>query len=375
VAPTSRSSASGRALRVPPTGAAATPTVRPVSRYTWSEVARGALGALLGVLVAGLTAKVLPGAVDLPFIIAPMGASAVLLFAVPASPLAQPWPVAGGNIISTVIGLGAHRLVDDVALAAALGVGVAIGVMMLLGCLHPPGGACALLAATATPVIEEQGLAFVLLPVAVNTVALLAIAVAVNTLTGRPYPHRPAPPSTEGASATLGVQTDDVAQAMTRLAQRLDVLPADVVALVREAETYALDRRLGNLPVSRIMSTDIASVRSYESIYRARTAIVQQHVKSLPVVDDDGRLLGIVSIGDLFNRDIVEFEPVESMMTTDVVSVRGSTHVSDLVPLMTDRGFRHLPVVDDDGRLVGMVTRGELIAILNRALLGEDLNA
>jgi CBS domain-containing membrane protein len=98
-------------------------------------------------------------------------------------------------------------------------------------------------------------------------------------------------------------------------------------------------------------------------------------VKSLPVVDDERRLLGIVSIGDLFNRDIVELEPVESMMTTDVVSVRESTHVSELVPLMTDRGFRHLPVVDGDGRLVGMVTRGELIAILNRALLGEDLSA
>jgi CBS domain-containing membrane protein len=78
--------------------------------------------------------------------------------------------------------------------------------MMLLGCLHPPGGACALLAATATPVIEEQGLGFVLLPVAVNTFALLLIAVGVNTLTGRPYPHRPPPPAPTGRATELGVQ-------------------------------------------------------------------------------------------------------------------------------------------------------------------------
>jgi CBS domain-containing membrane protein len=105
-----------------------------VSRYTWIEVARGALGALLGILVAVATARILPGGPDLlPFIIAPKGATAVLLFAVPAGPLAQPWPVAGGNLISTVIGLAAHWLVDDVLLAAATGVAAAIGVMMLLG--------------------------------------------------------------------------------------------------------------------------------------------------------------------------------------------------------------------------------------------------
>jgi CBS domain-containing membrane protein len=61
-------------------------------------------------------------------------------------------------------------------------------------------------------------------------------------------------------------------------------------------------------------------------------------------------------------------------MTTQVSTVRKSTHVSELVPRMTDRGYRHLPVVDDSDRLVGMVTRGELIAVLNRALLGEDLS-
>jgi CBS-domain-containing membrane protein len=77
---------------------------------------------------------------------------------------------------------------------------------------------------------------------------------------------------------------------------------------------------------------------------------------------------------ELFNREIVELEPVESIMTTQVSTVRKSTHVSELVPRMTDRGYRHLPVVDDSDRLVGMVTRGELIAVLNRALLGEDLS-
>lgn len=343
-----------------------------MTRYAPSELARGALGALVGIAVAGATARAVPGGPELlPFIVAPMGACAVLLFAVPASPLAQPWPVLGGNLVSTAVGLGAHWVIDDVLLAAAVGVGAAIGLMMLLDCLHPPGGACALLAATATPTIDDQGALFVLAPVGVNVVALLVVAVAVNNLTGRRYPHRPAPAAPASAATELGITTPDVERAMTRLADRLDVLPADIVAIVRDAETHALDRRLGSVPVERIMNTDVAVVHPFESIYRARTVIVQREVKTLPVVDADRRVVGVVSIIDLFTRDLVELETVDSIMRTQVTTIAADTPVADLVPIMTTEGYKNVPVVDDEGRLVGMITRGELIAVLHRALLGS----
>lgn len=343
-----------------------------MSRYSTSELGRAALGALVGIAVAGATARVVPGGPEmLPFIVAPMGACAVLLFAVPASPLAQPWPALGGNLISTAIGLGAHWLLDDVLLAAAVGVGLAIGVMMLLDCLHPPGGACALLAATATPEIHDQGPLFVLAPVAVNVVALLLVAVAVNNLTGRSYPHRPAPAAPPSAADELGITTPDVEQAMRRLADRLDVLPADVVAIVRDAETHALDRRLGSVPVARIMNRDVAVVHPFESIYRARMLLVQRQVKTLPVVDVDRQVVGVVSIIDLFTRDLVELETVDSIMRTEVTTITEDTPVAELVPVMTSEGYKNVPVVDAEGHLTGMITRGELIAVLHRALLGS----
>ena len=342
--------------------------------YSRAELGRGALGALVGILVCGAAARWVPGGPEmLPYLVAPMGASAVLLFAVPASPLAQPWPVVGGNLVSTAVGLTCHYLIGDALVAAAVGVGAAIGVMMLLGCLHPPGGACALLAATATPVIDQHGYAFVALPVAVNTVALLLVGAAVNNLTGRRYPHRPAPP-TPGPVDDLGVQAGDVERAMERLG-RFDVLPEDVVALLRDAENHALDRRLGSLPVSRIMIRDVDVVQPFESQFRARTLMVQRGTKSLPVVDTERHVVGIVSIADLFTRDLVEWDPVETMMTTDVVTLPEDTPVAELVPLMTGAGYKHVPIVDAEQRLVGVVTRGELIAVLHRALLGDDLRA
>ena len=107
---------------------------------------RGAIGATIAIALAGvLTRLVAPAA--LPWLIAPLGASAVLVFAVPASPLAQPWSVAGGNLLSAATGLVLGHLVGVPWLAASLAVGVAIAVMTLTRSLHPPGGACALLCA------------------------------------------------------------------------------------------------------------------------------------------------------------------------------------------------------------------------------------
>src|SRR5512138_2292040 len=74
-------------------------------------------------------------------IIASMGASAVLLFAVPHSALSQPWAVIGGNVISALIGVTCAHLALDPFLTAALAVGVSIVTMYYLRCLHPPGGA------------------------------------------------------------------------------------------------------------------------------------------------------------------------------------------------------------------------------------------
>jgi CBS domain-containing membrane protein len=346
--------------------------------YRRAEFLRGGLGALAGIGLAALTARVIPGGpAALPFIVAPMGATAVLLFAAPASPLAQPWSLLVGNLSSTLVGVAAGQLIGDVTLAAAAAVATAIPLMMLLRCVHPPGGACALFAAVGGPAVADQGFAFALWPVGVNTVVLLVVGALVNNLTGRPYPHFPEPlPQPKGADPTpserVGVRTEDVRQAMARLDRGLDILPGDVMELVREAEAQALDRRLGQLRVGDLMARDVQTVRATEAVYRARMLMNQHHVKALPVVDEDRRVVGILTVYDLFNQDLVNLGPVSSAMSSPVTTVAADTPVARLVSLMTDLGLRHLPVVDEDERLVGIVTRTELIAVLNQALVGSS---
>jgi len=85
------------------------------------ERLRSAGGALIGILATGLICRAALGSDStLPILIAPMGASAVLLFAVPASPLAQPWSIIGGNLIAALVGVTLALLVPDPTAAAAL---------------------------------------------------------------------------------------------------------------------------------------------------------------------------------------------------------------------------------------------------------------
>jgi len=115
-------------------------------------------------------------------IIASMGASAVLLFAVPNGPLSQPWPVFGGQMFAAVIGVTCAMFIKEPLLAAGLAVGLTIGVMYYTNCLHPPGGATALTAVVGGDTIHQMGYTFLITPVLLNVVSILFIAILFNAL-------------------------------------------------------------------------------------------------------------------------------------------------------------------------------------------------
>ncbi|WP_315765131.1 HPP family protein [Sphingomonas sp. Y38-1Y] len=201
-------------------------------------------GAAIGIALTIVVCTQLPlGAADLPVIVAPLGASAVLVFAVPASPLAQPWPVVGGNVISTLVGVAMWRLVPDPVLAAGLAVGGAILVMSLLRCLHPPGGAAALTAVIGGPAIHAAGYGFAFAPVAINSIALVSIAMFVHRATARSYPHVPAAASAmRPAPPAPAIEASDIDAALTDMHESFDIAREDLDHLIARAQAHAATR-------------------------------------------------------------------------------------------------------------------------------------
>ena len=151
------------------------------------------IGAILGICLTGLICGLTFGRdPNLPFIVAPMGASAVLLFAVPASPLAQPWSIIGGNTVSALVGISVGRLVHEPMAATGIAVGLAIVAMSMTRCLHPPGGAAALTAIIGGPSVTAAGFTFALVPVCINAILLVLVGIAFHKFSRQLLPHVPA---------------------------------------------------------------------------------------------------------------------------------------------------------------------------------------
>ncbi|WP_018747440.1 HPP family protein [Chitiniphilus shinanonensis] len=342
----------------------------------------GCVGAGLGLLLCEWIGRRALGTTN-PWFIAPMGASAVLLFAVPASPLAQPWSIVGGNVVSALIGVGCGMLLGHNGLAAGIAGALAIAAMFPLRCLHPPGGAVALTAVIGGPAVAALGFGFVLWPVLVNSLALLAVALAFNNLARRRYPHGPVtPPQPHRTADPLpsergGLTREDLDAALAAHAEPLDISRDDLAELLGQAQALAQRRRFGRILCADIMSRDVVRVATDAPLREAWALLARHKVKALPVTDAARRLVGIVSLHDFFVEHTAEpafpsgpFDgerPVSAIMTGRVRSARPEQPIAELVPVFSDGGLHHMPVVDHDDTVVGMLTQSDLVAALAKA--------
>lgn len=220
---------------------AATPTrMMFAGRIGWL---RGAAGAGIAIAVTAQIGRMaLGGDPALPWLVASMGASAVLVFVLPASPLAQPWPVFGSHLVAGAIGVAMHALLGATSLSAGISVGLAIAAMSLLRCLHPPAGGTVLLTALSSPAVEAAGIGFLVLPLALNVVALLGVGVVWNRLTGHSYPHR-SPPQPPQPDWVGHIEDADLDAVLAEWDEVLDVSRADLSALVHAVEEKVRLRR------------------------------------------------------------------------------------------------------------------------------------
>lgn len=138
------------------------------------------IGGIIGISLVSFISFQVSGATGAALIVPSMGASAVLLFAVPHGKLSQPWSLIGGHVISAIVGVSCYQLFGDTYLAAGLAVGFAIGAMHVFSCIHPPGGATALAAIIGGPAIHSLGYGYVVEPILLNTVIILSVAIIFN---------------------------------------------------------------------------------------------------------------------------------------------------------------------------------------------------
>jgi CBS domain-containing membrane protein len=205
-------------------------------------------------------------------IVASMGASAVLLFAVPHGPLSQPWPVFGGHLISALVGVSCAKLIPHSALAAAAAVSLAIGAMHYLRCIHPPGGATALTAVVGGSGVQALGYGYVLAPVLLNVLVILTVAVLFNApFAWRRYPAALKRVSRSERSAARGpISHENLVYALSEVDSFIDVSEQDLLLIYDLATQRSL---LAHVPPERLVLGHYYSNGKYGAEWSVRQII------------------------------------------------------------------------------------------------------
>ncbi len=338
------------------------------------------------ILIMALVTQKLSIGPAYPIIVASMGASAVILFILPHSPLAQPWSFLGGQVISAIIGVACAQWFTDIALASACAVGGSIFAMLLLRCLHPPGAATAIAPILVGDPIHVLGYGFVLMPVGLNVMIMLAMVIVINRwLLGHDYPT--IPDNGNKSAQKTGISNQDVKQALKSMDMFMDVSARDLRKLLVDAEARSFKRFKGNITCADIMVRDVPAVEYGTEVEEAWMIMHKQKLKAMPVIDRARRVIGIITWNDFFkfvnlstyetfqdrfrafirrtpNVSTDKPEAVGHMMTTSVTVLPEDAHIADLISLMSTQGYRQIPIINSENRLVGMVYQANLIAAL-----------
>lgn len=211
---------------------------------SYTEKLISALGAFLGIAGVCWVSQWYLDPQGTAMIVASMGASAVLLYAVPHGALSQPWPVVAGHVVSAAIGVSCYKLFGGSPWAFALAVGASVGAMYYLRCIHPPGGATALTAVIGGEQIQALGYHYVVYPILINVVVIVAVAVVFNSaFHWRRYPvhivRRHQKAAATPAERRVELTHEDFSAAMQQMNSLIDVTAEDLARLFELAVTHA----------------------------------------------------------------------------------------------------------------------------------------
>lgn len=315
------------------------------------------------------------------FLIAPVGASAILLFVVPSSPMAQPWAIVGGNTISALVGVAVFHLVKEPLLAAGLAVALSVLAMSVARAMHPPGGAIALTAVIGGHTITEAGFLFPFVPVALDSALVVLFGIVFHKVLHRPYPHtipvvnqhqtQDTPTQMRG-----GPTSADIDAALSEMQESFDITRDDLEVLLRQIEMQTVMRNNASgksgPDCASIMSRHVVSVKADDTDDYARSLLLKHNIRSLPVVDETNKLLGTVGLRELLKGQ----GAVGTLMIVPPVAQPQDAAMS-LLPVLTNGRSHAVIITDVDNHVVGLISQTDLLAALARlvqpALSGKTI--
>ncbi len=179
------------------------------------------------------------------------------------------------------------------------------------------------------------------------------------------------------------ITEEDLRTALSEIGVYVDVTIEDLLRIYTLALEHARVRLSQKVPVSAVMTRDPISVGPDADLHTAARLLGENRVSGLPVVDDEHRVVGLISEADVLSmtgiqrthtfKDVIRHvlgEPVPrrrqgatvgDFMTSPAITVTPDVDIRDAARILDEKRIKRLPVVDDDRRLVGIVSRGDIV--------------
>jgi len=372
----------------------------PQTDLTHKRILLSASAALVAIALVTLVSQFTLSGRDLPFMVASVGASAVLLFVVPSGRLSTPWAFAGGHLVSALVGVTCAQWITPLPLATASAVAGAILAMHYLRCVHPPGGAAALMAVLGGESIHSLGYQYVLTPVLLNVVIMLAVTLVywrlagINQYTDEPITsldHNWQRSDEEWLASTAPFDQEDLHRAVTEMDTFIDISRHDLHEIYARALQQSHSQGFGELRCEAVMSQPALSVQYGTELEEAWHLFERHNIRGLPVVDNFQHVIGMITVSNFVHLasdsadeplpeshsmaerlaqlrqrthgfESNKAEVVGQIMTSPVISARQDERVADKLGLFNQHHIHHLPILDDKRKLVGILTREDIMA-------------
>ena len=182
------------------------------------------------------------------------------------------------------------------------------------------------------------------------------------------------------------ITDEDLREALREMKGYVDISIDDLRAIYSVALRHARQRLAEQVPVGRIMTRGVVTVTPDADLQEVARLLGENHVSGLPVVDAASRVVGVISEADVLSmtgvkrghtfRDVVRHvlgesraapqksSTVADYMTSPAITIRPETDVRDAARIIDEKRIKRLPVVDEEGRLVGIVSRADLVKVV-----------
>lgn len=183
----------------------------------------------------------------------------------------------------------------------------------------------------------------------------------------------------------IEISDNDIYEAMKDIPGYLDITPADLKDVYKFAYRHALQRVTEAVRAHDIMTTQVFSVNRTTPVMEVAELMAEKTVSGIPVLEEDGKVAGIISEKDFLShmgsRDKTHFMAVvaeclkgkgcvampirsqkaEDIMTSPAVTVKEDTSVIEIANLFTEKNINRVPVINEEGRLKGIVSRADIV--------------